>query len=127
MSSGTVNTAITNHIAEITFFHPQSNSLPGALLMLLASEIEKAGKNNEVKVILLRSEGEKNFCAGASFDELVAIENFEQGKKFFSGFAAVINAIREATKFVIARVQGKRAVRGDARLCPSAGGVAQSG
>jgi len=107
MSSGTVNTVITDNVAEITFFHPQSNSLPGALLMQLAAEIEKAGNNNEAKVILLKSEGEKAFCAGASFDELVAIENLEQGKKFFSGFAAVINAIRKAPKFVIARVQGK--------------------
>ena len=107
MSSGTVNTVITDNVAEITFFHPQSNSLPGALLMQLAAEIEKAGNNNEAKVILLKSEGEKAFCAGASFDELVAIENLEQGKKFFSGFAAVINAIRKAPKFVIAREQGK--------------------
>lgn len=107
MSSGSVNTVVNNNVAEITFFHPQSNSLPGLLLMQLAGEIEKAGKDNEIKVILLKSEGEKAFCAGASFDELVAIENLEQGKKFFSGFAAVINAIRKAPKFVIARVQGK--------------------
>ena len=107
MSTGTVNTNISNSIAEITFFHPQSNSLPGALLMQLAAEIETAGKNPDAKVILLKSEGEKAFCAGASFDELVSISNMEDGKKFFSGFAAVINAIRKAPKFVIARVQGK--------------------
>lgn len=75
--------------------------------MQLAGEIEKAGNDNTVKVILLKSQGEKAFCAGASFDELVAIENLEQGTKFFSGFAAVINAMRKAPKFVIARVQGK--------------------
>jgi methylglutaconyl-CoA hydratase len=107
MSNGSVQTVITNGIAEITFFHPQSNSLPGAILMQLAGEIEKAGNDNTVKVILLKSQGEKAFCAGASFDELVAIENLEQGTKFFSGFAAVINAMRKAPKFVIARVQGK--------------------
>ncbi len=107
MSSGSVNTVINDNVAEITFFHPQSNSLPGALLMQLAGEIEKAGMNSDAKVILLKSEGEKAFCAGASFDELASIENLEQGKKFFSGFAAVINAIRKAPKFVIARVQGK--------------------
>lgn len=107
MSAGNVNTVINENVAEITFFHPQSNSLPGALLMQLAAEIERAGNDPKVKVILLKSEGEKAFCAGASFDELVAIENLEQGKKFFSGFAAVINAIRKAPKFVIARVQGK--------------------
>ncbi len=107
MSAGKVNSTLTNGIAEITFSHPQSNSLPGELLMELASEIEKAGHDQQAKVIVLKSEGEKAFCAGASFDELVAIENIEQGKQFFSGFAAVINAIRKAPKFVIARVQGK--------------------
>ena len=107
MSSGQVNTIVNGKIAEITFHHPQSNSLPGMLLMQLASEIEKAGNDENTTVILLKSKGEKTFCAGASFDELVAIENLEQGKKFFSGFAAVINAIRKAPKFVIARVQGK--------------------
>ena len=107
MSAGKVNSTVLNGISEITFSHPQSNSLPGQLLMELASEIEKAGHDQQAKVIVLKSEGEKAFCAGASFDELVAIENIEQGKQFFSGFAAVINAIRKAPKFVIARVQGK--------------------
>ena len=107
MSAGTISTIINNGIAEITFFHPQSNSLPGILLMELAEAIEKAGNDSAVKVILLQSAGEKAFCAGASFDELVAIQNLEEGTKFFSGFAAVINAIRKAQKFVIARIQGK--------------------
>lgn len=107
MSEGKVDSIISNGIAEITFSHPQSNSLPSSLLMQLATEIEKAGSDQQAKVIVLKSEGEKTFCAGASFDELVAIENIEQGKQFFSGFAAVLNAIRKAPKFVIARVQGK--------------------
>jgi len=107
MTQGKVDTIVKEGIALIQFFHPQSNSLPGSLLMNLASEIEKAGKDKQVKVIVLKSEGEKTFCAGASFDELMAITDFETGKKFFSGFAAVINAMRKAPKFVIARVQGK--------------------
>ncbi len=104
---GHIKSDILNGIATITFFHPQSNSLPGALLRQLAEEIKKAGENDESKVIVLQSEGEKAFCAGASFDELISIKDFETGKKFFSGFAMVINAIRMAPKFVIARVQGK--------------------
>src|SRR6185312_2133797 len=107
MSEGKVGTIIENGIATVTFFHPQSNSLPGTLLMSLAQEVEKAGQNKEANVIVLKSEGEKTFCAGASFDELVTITDLETGKKFFSGFAAVINAMRKAPKFVIARVQGK--------------------
>lgn len=119
MSNGTVNTKRVNQIATITFFHPQSNSLPGALLMQLAGEIEKAGADKAVRVIVLQSEGEKAFCAGASFDELMSIETIEQGTKFFSGFAAVINAMRKAPKFVIARVQNK-AVGGGVGLASAA-------
>ena len=104
---GFVKSDIKSGVAFITFHHPQSNSLPGELLRRLAQEIEIAGNNKETKVIVLRSEGEKTFCAGASFDELISIKTFEEGKKFFSGFALVINAIRKAPKFVIARVHGK--------------------
>ncbi|HTB32040.1 MAG TPA: enoyl-CoA hydratase/isomerase family protein [Bacteroidia bacterium] len=107
MDSGKVETSIQNGIATIEFFHPQSNSLPGTLLRNLALEIENAGKNNEATVIIIKSGGEKTFCAGASFDELISIADLETGKKFFSGFAAVINAMRKAPKFIIARVQGK--------------------
>jgi len=107
MNTGKVETWTTDGIATIEFFHPQSNSLPGALLHNLAAEIENAGKNEEAKVIVIKSIGEKTFCAGASFDELISITDFETGKKFFSGFAAVINAMRKAPKFVIVRVQGK--------------------
>ena len=80
---GSVNIKIDNGVAEIEFFHPQSNSMPGALLRRLAATIEGAGNNSEAKVILIKSSGEKSFCAGASFDELVAINDFETGKKFF--------------------------------------------
>lgn len=107
MDTGKVETSIANGIATIEFSHPQSNSMPGALLRNLAAEIESTGKNSGAKVILIKSSGEKTFCAGASFDELLSISNLETGKKFFSGFASVINAIRKAPKFVIARVQGK--------------------
>jgi methylglutaconyl-CoA hydratase len=102
-----VKSTITEGIGTITFFHPQSNSLPGEILRTLAAQIEAMGNNPEAKVIVLQSEGEKAFCAGASFDELISIKDLETGKTFFSGFAGVINAMRKAPKFVIARVQGK--------------------
>lgn len=94
-------------IATIEFFHPQSNSLPGKILETLAHDIHSEGINKDTKVIVLQSAGEKVFCAGASFDELAAITNKEDGLKFFSGFAEVINAMRKCPKFIIARVQGK--------------------
>ena len=114
-----VKSEIKNGIATVTFFHPQSNSLPGVILRKLADEITSAANNPQVKVIVLKSEGEKAFCGGASFDELIAIKNFEEGKKFFSGFSFAINAIRKAPKFVIARVHGK-AVGGGVGLASAA-------
>ena len=104
---GHVVSKIENGIGTVSFFHPQSNSLPGALLRKLADEIFAMGNNAEAKVIVLQSEGDKAFCAGASFDELISIKDFATGEKFFSGFALVINAIRTVPKFVIARVHGK--------------------
>lgn len=116
---GTIKSTVENGIGTITFFHPQSNSMPGVQLRNLATEIEKLGKDDRAKVIVLQSEGEKAFCAGASFDELISIKDIDTGLKFFSGFAMVINAMRKAPKFIIARVQGK-AVGGGVGIAASA-------
>lgn len=94
-------------ITSIEFFHPQSNSLPGKILHDLTVAIQRAEMDPDTKVIVLRSAGDKTFCSGASFDELVAIKNKDQGLEFFSGFAKVINAIRVCHKFIIGRIQGK--------------------
>ena len=102
-----VKTTINEGIGTIEFFHPQSNSLPGHILTELATTITKAGKDNNIQVIILKSAGDRAFCAGASFDELIAIDNETTGKEFFSGFANVINAARKCPKFIIGRVQGK--------------------
>ena len=104
MSDGYVNSTTEGGIATVTFHHPKSNSLPGHVLHGMAAAIESAGRDPSVRVIVLRSEGEKAFCAGASFDELVAIGTAGQGLEFFSGFALVINAIRKAPVFVIGRI-----------------------
>ncbi|OON66026.1 enoyl-CoA hydratase/isomerase family protein [Hymenobacter sp. CRA2] len=94
-------------VATICFSHPSHNSLPGALLTELAETITRVGQDAQTKVIILRSEGDKTFCAGASFDELIAIDNEAQGQSFFSGFAKVINACRTCPRIIIGRVQGK--------------------
>ncbi len=96
-----------NGIATIEFGHPLSNSLPGKSLNLLAKTITDIGAKNEVKVIVLKSAGDRAFCAGASFDELISINDSYTGKVFFSGFASVINACRKCPKLIIGRVQGK--------------------
>lgn len=107
MQEGFVKSEIKNGIGTITFFHPQSNSMPGYQLRALADEVNKLGKDEKAMVIVLKSEGGKAFCAGASFDELISIKDIATGTTFFSGFAGVINAMRKAPKFVIVRVQGK--------------------
>jgi methylglutaconyl-CoA hydratase len=107
MNEAYVTSETHQGITTIEFFHPQSNALPGRLLESLAQEIHFAGTHNDTKVVVLRSAGEKAFCAGASFDELMAIQNEAEGLRFFSGFAHVINAIRKCPKFVIGRIQGK--------------------
>lgn len=104
---GSVETSLQSEIATITFFHPAHNSLPGNLLAKLRDAIVAAGQNKDVKVIILKSAGDRTFCAGASFDELISIDNLENGKTFFMGFANVINACRTCPKLIIGRVQGK--------------------
>ena len=104
---GYVQSSTSENITTIEFFHPQSNSLPGKILEKIAEEIHNAGSNKDSTVIVLKSGGNKTFCAGASFDELLQITNEAEGLNFFSGFAKVINAIRVSPKLVIARIQGK--------------------
>ena len=106
-TNGSLYTKIANGIATVEFGHPASNSFVSELLARLAKEFDKLAINSEVSVIVLKSEGDRAFCAGASFDELVAISNLEEGKQFFSGFAHVINAMRNCPKPIIGRVQGK--------------------
>jgi methylglutaconyl-CoA hydratase len=107
MSNGSLYTHIQNKIATIEFGHPASNSFPSELLERLTISFDELSANDTVQVIILKSEGGKTFCAGASFDELIAISTVEEGKKFFLGFANVINAMRKCSKLIIGRVQGK--------------------
>lgn len=107
VNQGSVELSVENGIGTIEFFHPLSNSLPGKVLAKLAETIESAGNREDILVIILKSKGERAFCAGASFDELVSINDLDTGKVFFSGFANVINAARKCPKFIIGRVQGK--------------------
>lgn len=104
---GSLYTSIQNKVATVEFGHPASNSFVSTLLQRLADEFKTLSDNPEVSVIVLKSEGERAFCAGASFDELVAISDLSEGKSFFSGFAKVINAMRICKQPIIGRVQGK--------------------
>ncbi len=98
---------VKNDVGYIEFYHPNKNALPSTLLLKLEQLINKAGKNEAIKIIVLKSGGDRTFCAGASFNELITIENTNTGKNFFLGFANVINAMRKCPKLIIGRVQGK--------------------
>jgi methylglutaconyl-CoA hydratase len=114
---GSVNLEVKNSIATIEFYHPQSNSLPSKILEKLASKITDCGNDNNIKIIILRSKGDRAFCAGASFEELSSINNKKEGKSFFMGFANVINAARKCPKLIIGRVQGKAVGGGVGMAC----------
>ena len=105
--SNYVTLNISNGIGTVEFFTEQSNSMPGDILNKLAKTITEAGNNQEIKVIILKSGGDRTFCAGASFDELIAVDSPERGHEFFMGFANVINAMRKTPQFIIGRIQGK--------------------
>lgn len=105
--NGSLYTKLENKVAIVEFGHPASNSFVAELLVRLTDELNRLSENNSISIIILKSEGERAFCGGASFDELMAIKNLEEGKIFFSGFANVINAMRNCKKVIIGRVQGK--------------------
>ncbi len=105
--NGTLLTIIENKIATITFGHPASNSFPQTLLDQLTNEFETLSYNNSISIIVIKSEGKGAFCAGASFDELLAVSNLDEGTRFFSGFANLINAMRKCSKIIVGRIHGK--------------------
>ena len=104
---GTIETIINGNIATLLFFHPSSNSFPSTLLQQLTDEINALSKNDSVSIIILKSAGTGAFCAGASFYELLSVSNYEEGSRFFSGFANVINAMRKCPKLMIGRIHSK--------------------
>ncbi|MFC2109013.1 enoyl-CoA hydratase/isomerase family protein [Bacteroidota bacterium] len=107
MNRGNIQTIIKDKIAQVTFYHPASNSLPSSLLKDLANEFNLLSVRNDVQIIVLSSQGDRAFCAGASFDELLAVKSKEEGLSFFMGFANLINAMRTCTKVILGCIQGK--------------------
>jgi len=105
--SGTIYTHIDHNIATVTFSHPKSNSFPSELLQKLVDTFNRLSSDDNVKIIVLQSEGTKAFCAGASFEELLAVNDESSGKAFFSGFANLINSMRKCSKLIIGRIHGK--------------------
>ena len=107
MEQGNLYTFTENHIATVEFYHPAGNSLPSDLLNRLIKSFNELNDDNDVKVIVLKSEKDRTFCSGASLDELLSIDNPTDGIAFFSGFGKLVNAMRKCKKPIIGRVQGK--------------------
>lgn len=107
MEEAYVKLKIENKVGYIEFFHPNRNSMPSDVLQKLEQAIIDASTNDDIKILVLKSGGNRSFCAGASFNELIAIEDAQAGEQFFSGFANVINAMRKCPKLIIGSVQGK--------------------
>ena len=105
--NGSLYTKIQGKVATVEFGHPASNSFVAELLDRLTAELHTLSENKDITIVVLKSEGDRAFCAGASFDELMAVSNLEEGQLFFSGFAKVINAMRTCKKVIVGRVQGK--------------------
>jgi methylglutaconyl-CoA hydratase len=96
-----------NGIARIHFAHGKQNAFPATHLKALQTAFEEVSNDDGIHVIVLQSDPAKAFCAGASFDELLAVKTPEEGKAFFMGFANVINAMRQCPQPIIGRIHGK--------------------
>ncbi|MFT4750797.1 MAG: methylglutaconyl-CoA hydratase [Neolewinella sp.] len=94
-------------VRTITFGHPAHNSFPTQQLQALSAALDSASQDDETRSILLRSTGERTFCAGANIDELLAITDNASGQEFFMGFANLLLAMRRCTKPIVVAVQGK--------------------
>ena len=105
--NGSLYTQISGPLARIEFGHPSSNAMNSELLGRLSRELQTLGTNPDVSVILLQSEGDRAFCAGASFDELLQVSTQEESETFFNGFAGVISAMKACPKPIVTLVQGK--------------------
>ena len=108
-SDSYVQIEVDGGVASIEFYHEKKNSMPAVQLKELTEAVERCAKDRDVRVLILRSEGDGAFCAGASFDELVAISNEQEGLAFFSGFAHD-QRHEKAPKIHLGRVQGKARV-----------------
>ena len=107
MSTSYVRLNVKDKIGYVEFYDPPHNGLPASMLKSLANLITKAGSDPSIAVVVLKSGGNRTFCAGASLEELKVVSNAEEGTAFFQGFANVINALRCCPKITIGRVHGK--------------------
>lgn len=114
MKNENIRYTLENNIATLYFETESHNSLTLEDLQTMAHYLDEASEDHEVKIVLLKSGG-KTFCAGANFNQLLSIDNTEDGKAFFMGFGNLILAIRNCKKLVVGRIHG-RAIGGGVGL-----------
>ncbi|MDN3653815.1 enoyl-CoA hydratase family protein [Thalassotalea ponticola] len=94
---------IANHIAEIVIDKPPVNALDSQEWHALANIINELGANQDVRVIILRSEG-RGFCAGVDIKELD--QHPERIVSVNAGNYATFKAIHRCPVPVIVAVHG---------------------
>lgn len=94
---------IHEHIAELVFDRPPVNAFDCAGWAAIAAELERLGRDDAVRVIVIRAEG-RGFCAGVDIKELAADGNLivAVNKGNYDSFKAV----HRNPKPVIAAVHG---------------------
>lgn len=102
-----INTKKEEGILEIEFYNRKANSINSEMLKKLSAAFDSAAKDEDILAIILKSKGEKVFASGASFDEMLEIEDFGIAKEFFLGFARLIWSMLNCPKFIITIIQGK--------------------
>ncbi|MBP9837839.1 MAG: enoyl-CoA hydratase/isomerase family protein [Proteobacteria bacterium] len=102
-----VEIKVKDSIARISFFSNKSNSLSVNLIQKVITELKKQSSDDSCRTIIIESQGDGVFCAGASLTELESCKTKEAAEAIFHGFADLINCMRKTGKFVICKVQGK--------------------
>lgn len=99
---------VAERIATISLNRPDKrNALNGALVAELRQAFTEAGQDDNVKVIILKGEGEA-FCAGADLDYLQQLQQntYEENLADSHELMSLFREIYELDKIVIAQVEG---------------------
>jgi len=103
-----VTTDIEGHVARITLDNPDKrNAFDDIIIASLTEAFEKVGDDDSVRVVVLQAAG-KHFSAGADLNWMRAMGKLDaqQNQQDALRLAALMQAIDQCAKPVIARVQG---------------------
>ncbi|MBJ7880143.1 enoyl-CoA hydratase/isomerase family protein [Gelidibacter salicanalis] len=101
----TISLKIENRVGYILINKPKANSYDIDFMKLMAETIDQAVKNENVKVIAVKSELEKFFCAGAdvkAFQQNTTAQN----KEMVKNANLVAKKLAESPKITVALLSG---------------------